>query len=369
MKAQQLKLKLDAHSCPIIIGEGVVNDLVAMIEKALPSKKSRKIFIIADKDLTKARTQVLKALAKINGSVHEIPVKAGEGLKDIESVFPLYGKLLELKADRQSIIIALGGGTIGDVAGFIAATYMRGISWIGLPTTLLAQVDSSVGGKTGINHSLGKNLIGAFHQPSLVVCETSFLKTLSAREINSGLGEIAKYAITFDPKFFDYLSENLKDLKKLKASVVSHVIKRSLEWKCLCVKQDEYDRLGVREVLNFGHTFGHALEAITDFKKYQHGEAVVWGMRFALALSEIRGHLKSKDRTKMEQLLLKIEVPALPRTLDFKQVMSHMKKDKKAQDNLIRFVLIDRLGQSVSDHMVTDEDLVESFKLLNKVSV
>lgn len=356
MKEKHLKLKLDKKTYPIIIGENILSSL----KDHLPEKTS-KIIIISDERLVTQRKKVFREAKATGLPVVEIPVTAGESLKDIKAVYPLYGKLLEARADRDALLIALGGGTIGDVVGFVAATYMRGIQWFGIPTTLLAQVDSSVGGKTGINHVSGKNLIGAFHQPSLVLCDVTFLKTLGLRERISGLGEIVKYSFTFDKKYFKWLERKLPELLKGSPKAMTDAITTSLSWKCHSVSQDVEDRTGVREILNFGHTFGHALEAATNYKKFQHGEAVIWGMRFALLLSERRNKLSPKKRQKMDDLLLKLEVPAIPRTLKKEDIFKHMKRDKKAEGNAIRFVLVDDIGHSVSDKNVTKEDLDEVF--------
>lgn len=356
MKTKVIKLKIHKEKYPIVIG----NNIIGVIGDHLPEKVS-KFIVISDERLVKQRKALLKTLKALKIDVVEIPVRAGEALKDIKSVYPIYGKMLDAKADRDAVLVALGGGTIGDVAGFIAATYMRGIHWIGVPTTLLSQVDSSVGGKTGINHSSGKNLIGAFHQPKLVVCDLSFLKTLGEREMISGFGEIVKYSFTFDRKYFKWLMSHFEKLLKGDVDTLTEAIKTSLEWKCKAVSNDVEDRTGVREVLNFGHTFGHALEAATKYKTFQHGEAVIWGMRFALLLSEERGKLDPEKRKKMDSLLLKMKVPAIPKTLKRDEIFKHMKKDKKAEGDKIRFVLLDDIGHSVSDSGVSKKDLDQVF--------
>lgn len=356
MNTETIKLKLGEDTYPIIIGLKVLPLLASYI-----SKRTTRIIIISDERLVAERKQLLKILKTLPQEVIEIPVRAGEGLKSIKTIYPLFGKLLEARADRDSLLIALGGGSVGDAAGFIAATYMRGIKWIGLPTTLLAQVDSSVGGKTGINHEAGKNLIGAFHQPSLVLCEVSLLKSLGPRELTSGLGEIIKYSLTFDKAFFKWLEGNMAGLKIGSSDVLTTAIKKSLEWKCRAVSQDVYDRLGAREVLNFGHTFGHALESATKYKKYQHGEAVIWGMRFAVALSVVRDKLSVSKAKRINDLLTSLAVPAIPKRLKRDEILGFIKKDKKAQGNTVRFVLLDDIGHSVSDAGVSKQDLDRAF--------
>lgn len=341
----------------ILVGKGII--------KALPQhlpKDASRVIIISDSSLLPLRQKLLKVLKSTNLPVAEIAVRAGERLKDMEQVYAIYGKLIDLGADRHSVIVALGGGTVGDTAGFVAATYHRGISWIGIPTTLLAQVDSSVGGKTGINHKKGKNLIGAFHQPLAVLCDTDCLKSLGEREMVSGIGEIIKYSLTYDPEFFSWLNSNLPKLLKKSVPHLVHAIGKSLEWKSRAVEQDEFDRTGVREVLNFGHTFGHALESVTGYKKFQHGEAVIWGMRFALALSAEKECLKEEDYQDLQKLLFRVPVPELPRNFKVSKVFEAMKKDKKSQAGHVRFVLLESLGKTVSRRDVTPEELNEAYK-------
>ena len=356
MKPKLIKMKLGKDSYSILIGNGLIKSLPAYLPKGIS-----KIIVLSDVRLTAKRKELLSALKVLSIPVIEIPLKAGENLKNIKAVYPLYGKLLDAKADRDSLIIAFGGGSIGDVAGFIAATYMRGIKWIGIPTTLLAQADSSVGGKTGINHDSGKNLIGAFYQPSLVLCDVAFLKSLGPSEKISGLGEVVKYALAFDKKFFKWTHENISQLVKGSPDTLSVAIEKSLKWKAHLVSKDVYDRLGIREALNFGHTFGHALESGTNYKTFQHGEAVIWGMRFALCVSEIRGKLSASKKKQMDDLLARFKVPAIPKTLSKNEIFKHMKRDKKAHGNTIRFVLLDDIGHSVSDAKVTQENLDQAF--------
>ncbi|MGK5085648.1 3-dehydroquinate synthase [Bdellovibrionota bacterium FG-1] len=352
-------MKLPYH---IQIGAGAIRG----IGKCLARAPSRRAFLISDVRLIEPRAALKSALAAASWEVFEIPVEAGESLKDIQAIYPLYGKLLDGKANRDSVIFALGGGTVGDAAGFVASTYLRGIPWVGVPTTLLAQVDSSVGGKTGINHSAGKNLIGSFHPPQLVICDTDFLRTLGSREIISGFGEVVKYGIAFDPKFFSYLEKNREKFMAMDPQVIAYSIERSLFWKCKMVARDEFDRKGIREALNLGHTFGHALESLTDYKVFQHGEAVLWGMRFALALSKVRRRLAAKTRDRVDTVLASIPIPTIPRRLKISQLIACMKKDKKIRDGKIHFVLLKELGRTFSDGRVQEEDLKTAFKLLKE---
>jgi 3-dehydroquinate synthase len=356
---KKVRMPLKDRPYDIQIGQGAIRRLPSFLKGV-----EKRGFLIADEKLVDARAVTAAALSKAGWEIHEIPVAAGEGLKDIEAVYPLYGELLRGKANRNSTLFALGGGSVGDAAGFVASTYLRGISWVGLPTTLLAQVDSAIGGKTGINHEAGKNLIGSFHQPSLVVNDIDFLKSLGPREIVSGFGEAVKYGITFDPKFFRELASGVGRFLVLDPEFMPAVIEKCVRWKCKTVARDEFDRKGAREVLNFGHTFGHALEAITGYQVFQHGEAVLWGMRFALALSQVRKKLSAKSRADIEGFLAELPVPNVPANFGPHELFGYMSQDKKVRAGKIHFVLLSALGKTVSDNRVTEKDLLAAYRLL-----
>ncbi len=357
-----LKVSIGLYTHEVYIG----HDALAHIGRWLLQQPSKRAFIIADQKLIHARKLLIRALKRSHWEVHEMPVHAGEELKNFNTIYPLYGDLLREKANRDSVLFALGGGTIGDACGFIASTYLRGIRWIGVPTTLLAQVDSSLGGKTGINHSEGKNLIGTFYQPSLVICDTRFLKTLGRREMLSGFGEMIKYGVIFDPNFFKFLEKNQSHILSLKPSVLVQAIHKCLYWKARAISKDEFDRTGIREVLNFGHTFGHALESITQYTRFQHGEAVIWGMRFALALSVVRKKLSIKRQLEIDSILSRLPVPPLPLDSSLIELFKFMKMDKKVRHGKIHYVLLKDVGRTITDSDVTYDDLVDSYQLLTK---
>lgn len=362
-----MQVKLGARSYSVFVGPGVTNRLGQVLRQLRSPTgriQSQRGILLADERLTHPIQKVLAVLRKSGWQMDVIKVAAGESLKDFHSILPLYGEFLKLGIDRSSTVFVLGGGTLGDAGGFLASTYLRGVSWVGIPTTLLAQVDSSIGGKTAVNHSLGKNLIGTFHQPALVICDTNFLKTLSLREIISGLGEVIKYALTYDKELFDYLNKHWRAALDLDSKVLSKLVSESLFWKSKVVAADEWDLKGRREVLNFGHTFGHALEAVTNYEVFQHGEAVIWGMRFAISLSEIRGHLSLSQAKNITAFLNMIEVPALPKHIGFDELTQAMAKDKKKHEGRIRFVLLKRLGRAVLDVNVTRDDLENAYQRL-----
>jgi len=360
-KMKSIHVGIPNKSYNILVGSNIVEQAVKKIKI---KSKLKRAFIIWDDRLVDAQQKLYQALLKSKWEVHSFSVKAGEELKDIESVYPIYGQLLGANANRDSVVFALGGGSVGDAVGFVASTYLRGIRWVGVPTTLLAQVDSSLGGKTGINHSAGKNLIGSFYQPIMVICETQFLSTLSMRERVSGFGEAIKYAIAFDPKFYLELVKNKDKFLNLEPRFLVNIVSKCLKWKSKKVSKDEFDVKGIREALNFGHTFGHTLEAFTYYKVYQHGEAVIWGMRFALLLSEIRKKITPLIRRKVDDFLKKLPIPNLPQDLSDEILLSLMQKDKKVRDGKLNFVLSKGIGKVYSDNKVKKDEVIKAFSLL-----
>ena len=245
--------------------------------------------------------------------------------------------------ERGSSIAALGGGVVGDMAGFAAATYLRGIPYIQVPTTLLAQVDSSVGGKTGINHPAGKNLIGAFYQPSLVYIDLKVLETLPRRELVAGLAEVVKYGVIADEGLFVYIEEEIEKILELSMDSLNHIVKRSCQIKAEIVEVDEREA-GKRSILNYGHTLGHALEAITDFKTYRHGEAIAIGMVYAARLAHRMRLCDTSVVERQRNLLKKIGLPVSIPKVDIDRLLVTMQIDKKVQDRRIRFVLPEKIG-------------------------
>ncbi len=374
MDCIQVKLKARASEKPsgyeVWIGAGVIQKIPHCLPLFLQERVLKRAFLIHDRNLTQEAQVIVPLLVSDGWHVEVMAVIGGERLKSMQAVMPLYGELLKRKADRHSVLFALGGGSVGDVVGFIASTYMRGLSWVGLPTTLLAQVDSSIGGKTAINHSMAKNLIGTIYPPSLVMCDSHFLKTLSKRELISGMGEMIKYGMLYDADDLNFLKNSLSPAMLLGhktealLALLIEAIPRALYWKARVVAQDEFDHKGIREFLNFGHTFGHALEKITHFKRYRHGEAVIWGMRFALALSEVRKKLNSKTRQSLDLFLSTLRVPPFPSSLLAQDLFLCMQNDKKNQGGQVRFVLLSHIGKPIADDRVSNRDLRAAFKLM-----
>lgn len=286
---------------------------------------------------------VKAALADAGYAVHSVEIPDGEEYKSFETLKSIYDSLIEFGFDRSSFLIALGGGVVGDIAGFAAATYLRGIPFVQVPTTLLAQVDSSVGGKTGINHEKGKNLIGSFYQPGFVLIDTATLDTLPEREYLSGLAEVAKYGIVLDGALFDFMSENAGRLLDRDKESLLTVIKRSCAIKASIVEKDEKEA-GLRAVLNYGHTIGHAVETLTSYRKYSHGEAVAIGMAQAAKFSEFMGLSGSAETEKIIDLLKALRLPVEIPFFSQAEYIDALLHDKKAREGGINFVFNKGIG-------------------------
>ncbi len=285
-----------------------------------------------------------------------------EAHKNIEQWQNIINALVKGQHKRNTTLIALGGGVIGDITGFAASCYQRGVNFVQLPTTLLAQVDASIGGKTGINHLHQKNLLGAFYQPKAVIIDIVFLSTLPEREFRAGLAEVIKYALIFDENFFNYLCENVDKILARSSEVLTYIIETSVKIKIDFVEQDERDETGRRALLNFGHTFGHALESVMDFTVL-HGEAVAWGMRNACRLSQRLGYLSNSEVVKVEVLLnacgLLIQVPKIV-TIDL--LLSAMAHDKKNSDNKITLILLKKLGEAFVDSSIESKIIADTVR-------
>ncbi|MCZ6680898.1 MAG: 3-dehydroquinate synthase [Candidatus Poribacteria bacterium] len=353
-----IRVELGENSYPIIVDQGVLNQLGSLLK---PKAKSEKTLIVVDAIVSKHYSRpVLESLlrAGFDSRIVEIPV--GEEHKSLEWFAKLHDQLIDRRMDRSSTLIALGGGVIGDLAGFVAATYMRGIPYVQVPTTLLAQVDASVGGKTAINHPKGKNLIGAFHQPKLVLIDVATLQSLSPRDIRSGLAEIIKHGVIMDVPLFDQIEANLDAILDLEGSVLIDIIARSCADKVKVVTQDEKES-GLREILNYGHTFGHALEALTDYNTYRHGEAVAIGMNCAAQLSVNLGMLDAADRKRQKNLLQRAGLPVhFPSEIQPEQLIETMYLDKKARGGRLRLILAKRIGGVMIRNDVDDTTIAEA---------
>jgi len=300
---------------------------------------------------------VAESLKEAGFDVLTVTIPDGEEYKSLLWVEHIYNELLKAKLDRSSALVALGGGVVGDITGFVASTYMRGIAYIQVPTTLLAQVDSSVGGKTGVNHALGKNMIGTFWQPRLVWIDVDTLKTLQRREFLAGLAEVIKYGVIWDEELFGYLEAERVRILALDRDAVIHVTKRSCEIKAEVVSRDERES-GLRAILNFGHTIGHAIETATEYRKYLHGEAIAIGMCLEARLSSMLTCIDNERALRIKDLLSSYGLPSeMPMDINIEHVLSSMELDKKAVAGELKVILPEKIGR-VRIHRGIDGKLI-----------
>lgn len=343
---QTLKVDLGERSYPIYIGEGLLDQP----ELLAPHIAGRQVAIVSNETVAPL---YLERLSKTLGAYSVLPVVLpdGEAHKNWETLQLIFDGLLTARHDRRTTVVALGGGVIGDMAGFAAACYQRGVDFIQVPTTLLSQVDSSVGGKTGINHPLGKNMVGAFYQPNAVLIDTTSLKTLPARELSAGLAEVIKYGLICDKPFLAWLEDNMQALRALDSAALTEAIRRSCAAKAAVVGADERES-GVRATLNLGHTFGHAIETHMGYGVWLHGEAVAAGTVMALEMSMRLGWIDQAERDRGIRLLQDAGLPVVPpQEMTPAHFMEHMAVDKKVLDGRLRLVLLRQMGEAV----VTDD--------------
>lgn len=338
-----LTVSLADRSYPIHIGSG----LIAQAELILPHLKRKQVAIVSNTTVAPLYLEQLAQPLKAAGvEIIEIILPDGEQYKNSETLNKIYDALIENKAERNTTLIALGGGVIGDLTGYAAATYLRGVPFIQVPTTLLSQVDSSVGGKTGINHPRGKNMIGAFYQPQLVLADIDTLKTLPSRELSAGMAEVIKYGLIRDADFFGWLETNMADLMALHPQVIAYAVYRSCENKAEVVAIDEREA-GERALLNLGHTFGHAIENAMGYGVWLHGEAVAAGTMLAADLSQRMDWLEKTDVERIHAILKAANLPLDAPKLGAEQYIKLMQLDKKVADGQIRLVLQQAIGKAV----------------------
>lgn len=347
-----LRIDLPDRSYPIEIGKGLLSD-----SNRFSWSITYPSVIVTNETIAPLYLETLSAmLDKLNVSHRAIILPDGEAFKSSDSLNTIYDKLIEWKCDRNTMILALGGGVIGDLAGFAAATYQRGIPYVQVPTTLLAQVDSSVGGKTAINHRIGKNMIGAFYQPRLVIADTQTLSTLSDRDYRSGIAEIIKYGLLGDLPFFDWLEAHLPMLMTQDEEAVEFAIYRSCMNKKRIVDADERET-GQRALLNLGHTFAHAIETGVGYGEWRHGEAVGAGIVMAADLSKRLGYLNQDDFDRIEKLIKEARLPIRGPKMPADQYIEIMAHDKKVQNGQLRLILLRSIGDAFISSDVTEADI------------
>ena len=339
---EKVRVNLGERSYDICIGSSIIRSIGDILKSF---GLSSKIAIVSNPTIYPLYGQVVAdSLKKAGFDVLTVTIPDGEEYKSLLWVEHIYNELLKARLDRLSALVALGGGVIGDITGFAASTYMRGIPYIQVPTTLLAQVDSSVGGKTGVDHKLGKNMIGTFWQPKLVWIDVETLKTLPKREFLAGLAEVIKYGVIWDEELFDFLEAKRQRILELDRESITHIIRRSCEIKAEVVSKDERE-LGLRSILNFGHTIGHAIETATEYVKYLHGEAIAIGMCLEARLSSMFTFMDNNKVLRIKSLIDSYSLPTeMPPDIDIRNVLSSMELDKKAVAGELKFILPDKIG-------------------------
>lgn len=356
----RLDVELGERSYPILIGSGVLHSAPEHVRALQPSQA----VIITHPQLAEWYGKPLQQRLEQDGiPAHVLTVPPGERTKRWEVVGRLLRQMAQLALDRRCLVVALGGGVIGDLAGFVAACYLRGVRYVQIPTTLLAQVDSSVGGKTGVNLPEGKNLVGAFHQPVLVLIDTDTLKTLSRRHFRAGLAEVLKYGIIADEALWGMVNAEASNLRHGQSARLAEIIYRCCQIKARVVSEDETEQ-GIRAILNFGHTVGHALEALSGYSSLLHGEAVSIGMVSAALVGEVAGVTPPGTAEQIAQALRQLGLPvALPGDVEFESLLPVMARDKKARDGQLRFVLIERIGQACLPVVVNEKEVLRALKM------
>jgi 3-dehydroquinate synthase len=336
---ETIVVALGERSYPIHVGPGLIGDA------ALYSLTAKQVLVVTNDVVAPLYLSRVQA-ALAGRDVATVVLPDGERHKTLTTFATVIDRLVDARFHRDSCLVALGGGVVGDLTGYVAASYQRGVDFVQIPTTLLAQVDSSVGGKTAINHPRAKNMIGAFHQPIAVLADTDTLRTLPPRELGAGLAEIIKYGVIVDAQLFAWLEAHIDALKALDAAALTYAIRRSCEIKASIVAEDEREH-GRRALLNLGHTFGHALEAIGNYERWLHGEAVAIGMVLAARTSVALGWLAAGDCARIERLLVRAGLPTNAPGVAPDELLDHMRGDKKADQGGLKLVLVEALGRAV----------------------
>jgi 3-dehydroquinate synthase len=363
MKAKIIRVRSAAGEYAVLCGAGILRDAAGEIAKL---GEFSSVHVLTSPKVWRAVGKAVKPILSRDARKNVHLFDDAETKKNMRTVEALCRKLTRAGADRKSLIIAVGGGVVGDVAGFVAASYLRGVALVHVPTTLVAQVDSSIGGKTGVNLPEGKNLVGAFYPPRLVVIDTDLLRTLPERQFRSGVAEVIKYGVIADAELFAYLEQNMEKLLRKDHDALDYLIPRCVEIKADVVGRDERES-GLREILNFGHTFGHALESATKYRRYLHGEAVAWGMIAAALVGRELGTTRNDDVSRMVSLIRRMgKMPDWPRVAH-KILIAAMLSDKKTRAGKLRFVVSPHIGEAHSSEVVSMNALQRAMRLTPKV--
>ena len=356
---KRIKVNIKSNPYEVIVGSGLVN------QENLRRLKDKEVLLVLDEKVpSEYKSSIIQVLSDLSSNLNLCEIHASEENKDRNTLDKIHSKLINERYSRDCYLVALGGGITCDITGFAAATYQRGVSFILFPTTLLSQVDASVGGKTAINHPLGKNMIGAFHQPVEVFADIGFLDSLPKKEISDGLSEVIKHALIVDSKFFDWLEKSIEAIISLEPKALEHTITRSIEIKSEIVSKDEKES-GIRKVLNFGHTFGHAIELYGEFRKFTHGQSVALGMIMAMELSKITGVFKDTDLQRAKSLIDKVN-PELNLNIAFEdeKLIENMSVDKKRTGDKLVFILLEEIGLAKIKKDISVADITKAIRSL-----
>jgi 3-dehydroquinate synthase len=358
-QSETVNVDLAERSYDICIGAGLLDEIGARCQEVIG--EGRRVLVVSDLQVAAHYLdRTTRSLEAAGFRVATCVLPAGEGTKSLEFLAKVWEAAVEARLDRKSVMVALGGGVIGDLTGFAAASYLRGIDFVQVSTSLLAMVDSAVGGKTGMNLPQGKNLVGAFHQPVLVLADLEVLRTLPARELNAGMAEVIKHGLIWDAEMFAFIEGNVSGIRNLDAECLRYLVKRSCEIKAEVVRQDEREG-GLRAILNFGHTLGHAIENVSGYGEWLHGEAIAAGMVYASRLSESRHGFESANTRRLIGLFQAFDLPVSWEGLDWSAVFTAMTADKKAENALPRFVLATEIGKVGLPEEVSEEVLQKIF--------
>ena len=355
------KIKVETINNPyeVVVGSNLIN------QKNLDLLEDKEVLLVMDGNIpSKYKDLISDELLNISSNFQSLEIFASEENKNGKTLDKIHSKLIDARYSRECVLVGFGGGITCDIAGFAAATYQRGVGFILFPSTLLSQVDASVGGKTAINHSQGKNMIGAFHQPIKVFADLELLSSLPKVEISNGLSEVIKHALISDKKYFNWLEENMESIISLKTEALGYAITRSIEIKAEIVSKDEKEK-GVRKFLNFGHTFGHSIELYGGFKEFSHGQSVALGMLMAMELSKLTEGFSKEDLIKSKKLIIKANPDLnLKIAFDEKKLIENMSVDKKRAGNKIFFVLLEEIGQAKVKTDIDESSIVKAIQSL-----
>ena len=355
------KIKVETINNPyeVVVGSNLIN------QKNLDLLEDKEVLLVMDENIpSKYKDLISDELLNISSNFQSLEIFASEENKNGKTLDKIHSKLIDARYSRECVLVGFGGGITCDIAGFAAATYQRGVGFMLFPSTLLSQVDASVGGKTAINHSQGKNMIGAFHQPIKVFADLELLSSLPKVEISNGLSEVIKHALISDKKYFNWLEENMESIISLKTEALGYAITRSIEIKAEIVSKDEKEK-GVRKFLNFGHTFGHSIELYGGFKEFSHGQSVALGMLMAMELSKLTEGFSKEDLIKSKKLIGKANPDLnLKIAFDEKKLIENMSVDKKRAGNKIFFVLLEEIGQAKVKTDIDESSIVKAIHSL-----